>query len=103
MEAKMFDELLESVKEARDIAKGKTLPSRKFTLKTPNPKDIRTKLKMTQSELASFMNISIHTLRNWEQGRREPEGPAKVLLNLADLHPEIFRQFEQSVIQKKTL
>jgi len=35
------------------------------------------------------MNISVHTLRNWEQGRRHPEGPARVLLNVVNNHPEV--------------
>ncbi len=35
------------------------------------------------------MNISVHTLRNWEQGRRNPEGPAKVLLNIVNNYPEM--------------
>jgi putative transcriptional regulator len=34
------------------------------------------------------MGISVATLRNWEQGRRKPEGPAKVLLMVAEKHPE---------------
>jgi len=90
MEDQMFQELLESVKQAKEIMQGKREPSRKFVFnKKPNAKDIRTKLNLTQNEFAHLMNISIHTLRNWEQGRREPEGPAKVLLNVANNHPEI--------------
>ena len=38
------------------------------------------------------INISVYTLRNWEQGRREPEGPAKVLLNVANYHPEVLKE-----------
>jgi len=37
------------------------------------------------------MNISVYTIRNWEQGRREPEGAAKVLLNVVNYHPEVLR------------
>lgn len=54
-----------------------------------NPKDIRTKLELTQAHFAALMNISVHTLRNWEQERRQPEGPAKVLLNIVAEHPEV--------------
>jgi len=95
MEAKMFEELLESVKEARDIINGAVEPSRKFVFKEPNPKEIRAKLKLTQDQLAHLMNISVHTLRNWEQGRRQPEGPAKVLLNVVEHHPEILINFSR--------
>jgi len=87
----MFDELLSSVKETKSIMEGEIKPSRVF-IKNPNPKTIRTKLKLTQNQFANFMNISVHTLRNWEQGRREPEGPAKVLLNIVNYHPEVMKE-----------
>ena len=41
-----------------------------------------------QDKFASLMGISVATLRNWEQGRRKPEGPARVLLRVASKHPE---------------
>ena len=86
-----FNELLESVKETKQIMSGDIIPSRVF-IKNPNPKAIRAKLKLTQNQFANFMNISVHTLRNWEQGRREPEGPAKVLLNIVNYHPEVMQE-----------
>ena len=89
MQNDKFEELLSSVKEAKDIMQGKKEPSRKFYIQEPNAKEIRQKLHLTQNQFASLMNISIHTLRNWEQGRRQPEGPAKVLLNVANNHPNI--------------
>ena len=89
MEKQMFEELLESVKEVKNIIDGKVQPSRRFLFEEPNPKEIRAKLKLTQDQLANLMNISVHTLTNWEQGRRHPEGPARVLLNLVNNHPEI--------------
>ena len=47
---------------------------------------------LTQSEFAQAMEISVHTLRNWEQGRRRPEGPALGLLKIAARHPRIIRE-----------
>jgi putative transcriptional regulator len=47
---------------------------------------------LTQSEFARAMGISVHTLRNWEQGRRQPEGPAIALLRIAARHPRIIRE-----------
>jgi DNA-binding transcriptional regulator YiaG len=44
---------------------------------------------LTQKQFASAMGISVHTLRNWEQGRRSPEGPALALLRIAARHPHI--------------
>jgi len=47
---------------------------------------------MTQVEFAQAMGISIHTVRNWEQGRRKPEGPAVALLRIAARHPHILHE-----------
>jgi putative transcriptional regulator len=46
---------------------------------------------LTQAQFAQAMGISVHTLRNWEQGRRHPEGPAIALLRIAARHPRIIR------------
>lgn len=92
MDAKNFERLISSAKEAKEIMAGKKEPSRKFFIEEPNPKDIRTKLSLTQEKFAALMNISVHTLRNWEQGRRHPEGPARVLLNVVNNHPEVLME-----------
>lgn len=47
---------------------------------------------LTQSQFARAMGISVHTLRNWEQDRRRPEGPAIALLRIAARHPRIIRE-----------
>lgn len=47
---------------------------------------------LTQTRFADAMGISVHTLRNWEQGRRRPEGPAIALLRIAARHPRIIRE-----------
>lgn len=47
---------------------------------------------LTQEQFAQAMGISVHTLRNWEQGRRQPEGPAIALLRIAARHPRIIRE-----------
>ena len=44
---------------------------------------------LTQTDFATAVEISVHTLRNWEQGRRKPEGPALALLRIAARHPRI--------------
>ena len=47
---------------------------------------------LTQVRFAEAMGISVHTLRNWEQGRRKPDGPALALLKIAARHPRIVRE-----------
>ena len=47
---------------------------------------------LTQIQFAQAMGISVHTLRNWEQGRRRPEGSAIALLRIAARHPRIIRE-----------
>ena len=47
---------------------------------------------LTQEEFAEALGISVHTLRNWEQGRRTPAGPALALLRIAARHPRVLRE-----------
>ena len=88
MKAELFEELVASVREGGAILRGKKAPSRAFVVEGPDVKVIRTKYRLSQSEFAGMLGISVATLRNWEQKRREPEGPARVLLQVAAKHPE---------------
>lgn len=47
---------------------------------------------LTQQQFATALRISVHTLRNWEQGRRIPKGPALALLRIAARHPRVLRE-----------
>jgi DNA-binding transcriptional regulator YiaG len=47
---------------------------------------------LTQAQFAEALGISVHTLRNWEQGRVVPDGPGLALLRIAARHPRIIRQ-----------
>lgn len=68
------------------------LREHKVALENIDVRDIRARLEMSQREFATFCGVSVHTLRNWEQGRRRPEGPARVLLLVVDREPEaVFR------------
>ncbi len=58
---------------------------------------LRRFVQLTQEQFALAMGISVHTLRNWEQGRRHPEGPAIALLRIAARHPRIIRENIKSV------
>jgi putative transcriptional regulator len=50
---------------------------------------LRRFLGMTQQGFSDALGLSVHTLRNWEQGRRSPEGPALALLRIAARHPGV--------------
>jgi putative transcriptional regulator len=50
---------------------------------------LRQFIGLTQERFAAAMGISVHTLRNWEQGRRHPDGPAIALLRIAARHPRV--------------
>jgi len=52
-----------------------------------NPKQIRESLHQTQEGFAELLGVSVRTLQNWEQGRRDPQGPAERLLHVASRHP----------------
>jgi putative transcriptional regulator len=53
---------------------------------------LRRFVDLTQVQFAEALGISVHTLRNWEQGRRKPEGPALALLRIAARHPRVLRE-----------
>ena len=90
MKKALFDELLESVKQAVAIERGRMKPSRSFTVNSNSEiTAVRAKLGLSQSKFAALLGISPSTLKNWEQGRRHPTGAAKVLLKVARRHPKI--------------
>lgn len=90
MKKALFAELLQSVKEAAAIERGDAKPSRKFEIQDANDVvRVRNGLGLPQVKFAKLLGISEDTLQNWEQGRRKPSGPAKVLLKIAAKHPKI--------------
>ena len=88
MKRENFEELLESVREAGRILRGEAKPSREFVFTPEDVQSIRKKLKKSQDEFALMLGVSVATLRNWEQGRRHPHGPARALLKIAAENPK---------------
>ncbi len=88
MKNDLFIELQESIKQGGKILKGKRKAAREFSFDNPDPKMIRERLGLSQNKFAKLLGISTSTLQNWEQGRRSPDGPAVVLLNVAAKHPD---------------
>jgi putative transcriptional regulator len=89
MNGELFTELLESVREGGEILCGKKSASRTFDVEKPDVQKIRGSYNMTQVDFATMMGVSVDTLQNWEQGRRTPQGPARVLLQIAAKHPDV--------------
>jgi putative transcriptional regulator len=87
MKAAAFDELVASVRQAGRIRRGTRRASRRFTFRPADVKAVRAKLGKSQAEFALLIGVSVATLRNWEQGRRIPEGPARALLRVAAHNP----------------
>ncbi len=88
MKKELFNELVESLEEAKQIRAGARKASRVFEYKPVDVKRIRNKLHVSQSQFALMIGVSTSTLQNWEQGRRKPEGPARALLTIVDKNPE---------------
>ncbi len=83
-------EILQGLNEIKQFKKGR-LELKKTELSEPSaPKVIRSKLNLSQSAFAGLMGVSVRTLQDWEQGRRNPQGPAIALLRIAEQHPEAF-------------
>ena len=70
------------------LEKGEIKPSRVFEMESLDIAKIRNKTNKTQEEFAAMLNISIGTLRNWEQGRRKPDGAALSLLKIVKADPQ---------------
>jgi putative transcriptional regulator len=89
MKKALFDELVSSIKEAGKIHRGEVQAARTFVFEPDDIRKIRTKLHKSQAEFAQMIGVSIGTLQNWEQGRRQPQGPARALLVVASKAPQV--------------
>jgi putative transcriptional regulator len=90
MKSELFEQLTKSLGEAGKIRRGAMKSSRVFKIDPKNDiLKVRGKLGLSQSKFAAILGISADTLQNWEQGRREPTGAAKVLLRIAAKHPQL--------------
>ncbi|MBK6422845.1 MAG: helix-turn-helix domain-containing protein [Gemmatimonadetes bacterium] len=94
MRKELFEELVASVKQMKDIQAGRRKPGRVTRAEdlvgtgAGQIVALRRQFGLSQAKFAALLGISTGTLQNWEQGRRAPDGPAKVLLRVAAAHPE---------------
>lgn len=95
MDDKLFRELLGSAKEALAHAEGRldlrttVLPPPPEPMSAEDVKDLRDRLNLSQAVLAHCLNVSPKLVQAWEAGRRTPDGPALLLLRLAEQRPEL--------------
>ena len=81
-----LSEILAYSDDDRSLGAGLSLPS------AVDAAAIRRKTGLSQAAFARRINVPVATLRNWEQGRRSPQGPARVLLALLDRNPRIVEE-----------
>jgi putative transcriptional regulator len=89
--SKAGDRILKSVREAQAYARGEVVDG--FVLhEFVDVKALRARLGLAQPEFAARFGLSVSTLRDWEQGRAVPDGPAQVLLRVIEAAPELVAQ-----------
>ena len=74
----------------RDLKAGRT--GRRFTVDSYAIVRAREKSGLTQAEFAKLLGVSVRTLQDWEQGRREPNAAAQTLIKVAEKHPKVLRE-----------
>ena len=92
MQKELFDQPAGNSKEAsrkRRIAPVAGAVKTRLELREPNVAKLRKSVGLSQARFAAALGISLATLQNWEQRRRRPDGPARVLLNVFKRHPKI--------------
>jgi len=83
--------ILAGLQDALAYAQGDTTRGQPYTVRVPDTVDvkaIRKRLGLTQAAFAQRYGFELSSIRNWEQGRRQPEGPARILLLVIDKEPE---------------
>jgi putative transcriptional regulator len=88
--SKLGSRLIKAAREGRAFARGEADPKH-YRVHVPadvDVREIRKALKLSQEQFAARFGIQAGTLRDWEQHRRKPEGPARVLLQVIKKEPE---------------
>ncbi len=88
VDKKLFKRLVESMGQMDEIVRGVRAPSREFYVDAAKVKEIRAITGLSQPKFAKLLHVDVGTLRNWEQGRREPTGPAQALLRAIKNNPQ---------------
>jgi len=100
MTGSAFNKIREGLEDALAYAQGDTSRATTYNVEVavPDVKAIRQRLGMSQDVFARAIKVSLATLRNWEQHRRCPAGPALALLEIVDREPEAaLRAMKESI------
>ena len=84
---KFYADLKQSVREMKSAS-----PGRITRILVSPIAEARIKSSLSQSQFANLMGVSVRTLQDWEQGRRQPSGAAKALLKVATASPKVVRK-----------
>lgn len=89
MDKEHFDQLVRGVREMKRHMAGKVVRGARTTeFAEPDVRAIRDAAKISQSQFARLIGVSVRTLQNWEQGRTRPTGPARALLKIVASDPK---------------
>jgi putative transcriptional regulator len=80
----------EIVEGIRDIKAGRV--GRRYTVESYSIVRAREKSGLSQSQFSALLGVSVRTLQEWEQGRREPSAAAKTLIKVAEINPSVLRK-----------
>ena len=80
------------LKSVRDMKAGRA--ARVTPVEPTAAKQARSKIGRSPTTFAALLGVSVRTLQDWEQGRREPTGAARTLLRVAVVHPEVLRELQ---------
>ncbi len=86
----LADDIAQGLESAIAYVRGDREGVREHLIKVPlvDVKALRQRLGLTQQEFAQRFSFSVRSVQNWEQGRRSPEGPARILLTVIDREPQ---------------
>jgi putative transcriptional regulator len=91
--SKAADRVLQGLREAAAHARGEAVPGLKVHVpRIVDVQSIRRRTGLSQEVFSRQIGVSTGTLRNWEQGRRVPDGPARVLLSMLARNPKIVEE-----------
>jgi putative transcriptional regulator len=102
MDKKLFADLVESMQQHNEIIAGTRKPARATKVDAQSIKVLRARAGLTQEKFAALIQVDLSTLRNWEQGRREPTGPAKALIRAITNDPKhVLKALELGATMRK--